>query len=163
MVHSCFRLLLVCLASACPSSIVWGSSSSTSVLANTFHSSVQVPKAPFWPDELPGAHWIWESAEKTLGTYTFLELFPLTDAIQSKVNRVTVHIAADDYYSISLNGHTISTTAGQPSDPPASYDLTPHVLYSTAASPVMNKLKVMATNVGGFAGVMFKVEVTLKG
>ena len=159
----CFHLLLIGLASACPDSIIWGSSSSTSVLANTFHNSVQVAKAPFWPDELPGAHWIWESAEKSLGTYVFLELFPLTDKIKDKVDKVTVYIAADDYYSISLNGNSISTTAGQPSDPPASYDLTPYVVYSTTAHPVMNKLKVMATNTGGFAGVMYKVEVTLKG
>lgn len=157
-----FLLFALPLVTACPDSIIWGSSSATTVLADTVHTSAEVAQAPFWPNALPQAAWIWESSEKTLGTYTFLQLFPLTPALLDRVDKVTVRVAADDYYSINFNGHYLAKAVGQSSGPPTAYDLTPYVMYAMPGAPVMNRLRVSVTNLGGFAGVMFQVEVTLK-
>lgn len=127
--------------------------------ANGGGNAVLVVPSVAWTASIPGASWIWESPadEASVG-------FARDFSIPGTITSATLDIAADNFYSVSLNGNFIGSELVDPFN----FTLATQDTYGVSTAFFVsgtNTLMVTASNQGGVpsginpAGLLFKLTV----
>jgi hypothetical protein len=139
-------------------------SDETNTVQETGLFAANADESPLWTNSITGASWIWTTAQvvnpNVNETATFVKQFNLTNAPTSG----TVQIAADDGYTLSINGTTVGANDGTSQlnfISPTSYDVPADLLVSGS-----NTIKVVGTNIGfpstpqeNPAGIVYSLNV----
>ncbi|GIW69134.1 MAG: hypothetical protein KatS3mg100_628 [Candidatus Parcubacteria bacterium] len=149
-----------CTTGGCENVVV--SDSNTVIDGNGPAAQITNPH-PNWTADLDGdttgAFWLWDdpnagSANQGNGeTHTFTRTFNFNGAAQG----ATLYIAADNTYSVSLNGNPIGASSDTTNFTSATedvYSIAPNLINQGA-----NTLTIVVTNQSGPAGVFFKLVI----
>ena len=101
----------------------------------------------YWTASIPGATWIWSTAVVADSTINDTETFTRTFTITGTPLESTLMIAADDYYSVSINGNDLSGTNGTATD----NNFTTAATYDVPATDLVtgtNTLTIVGENEG---------------
>jgi hypothetical protein len=103
---------------------------------------------------------VWESNSESGGVVKFVSTFALVDWIRYSSATLTLYIAADNTFAVSLNEVSIVPVWGGGYSTIYTYDLKPWFAGTTAQSgEKINTLAVFVWNQGGIGGLVFKVEL----
>ena len=171
-------LLLPLVLSECPANIILAISDNAKFVnsENNLQDSFMVMRNPAWVG-MEGANWVWVStigapseangwtwvdSEAVFGTYTFIGTFTLAEWKRPYLSSLTLSIAADERYSVTLNGEVIEPgSANYHWDSVGQYELKDKFLGSNQQGDgIVNTLEVVVSDDAGPGGVVYKVEAT---
>lgn len=92
---------------------------------------------------IPNAIWIWSKSAVTDSTITDTEIFSKTFTVPGTPTGATLKIAADNFYSVKVNGHDIDLGAGHASD----NNFTTTASYSIPASYLVTGVNTITVEV----------------
>lgn len=118
-----------------------------------------------WTASIPGATWIWSTPAIVDGTVDNTETFTRTFTILgTPTGSATLDIAADNYYTVSVNGTPIDGGAGTATDNnftvSASYPVTNLVNGANTITVVGKNKGIPGDAINNPAGVLFKLSYT---
>ena len=97
----------------------------------------------YWTAAIPGATWIWSKPAVTNSTITDIETFTKSFLVTGTPTGGVLKIAADNFYSVKVNGHDIDLGAGHVSD----NNFTSATTYSIPAAYLISGANVITAEI----------------
>ncbi len=141
--------------------------SSTAIKVQNVGSAVPTYKSTLWTPEFPGATWIWSSPTVQKPQNGAVRVFVLNFTLPASVSSSVLKIAADDYFSFTINGTLVDSQFGYGNFLPKNIHIykTPSLFHRGANIITFTVVNApyfyvnKGTAINNPAGLMFRLEL----